>query len=157
MRPRTGQVRVLSEGTVTLSGDAGRVPVTIVNDLETFQGRLFAGTMLYGCDFQCGGGLCVRVGNSGYCAQKCGAGGGSCATGTVCQAAVGPTLTLAPALRGTAPLNSGNLVFRSHVDLGFRTYVNSVPEPATWAMMIVGFGLVGGSMRRRHTLTVKFA
>jgi hypothetical protein len=40
---------------------------------------------------------------------------------------------------------------------GFRTYVNSVPEPATWAMMIVGFGLVGGSMRRRHTLTVKFA
>lgn len=30
----TGQVRVLSEGTVTLSGDAGRVPVTIVNDLD---------------------------------------------------------------------------------------------------------------------------
>lgn len=25
-----------------------------------------------------------------------------------------------------------------------------VPEPSTWAMMIVGFGLVGGAMRRRH-------
>ncbi|SNS30364.1 PEP-CTERM protein-sorting domain-containing protein [Sphingomonas laterariae] len=25
-----------------------------------------------------------------------------------------------------------------------------VPEPATWAMMIAGFGLVGGSMRWRH-------
>lgn len=61
------------------------------------------------------------------------------------------------ALRGTAPLNSGNLVFRSHVDLGFRTYVNSVPEPATWAMMIIGFGLVGGSMRRRARLTVRSA
>jgi hypothetical protein len=24
-----------------------------------------------------------------------------------------------------------------------------VPEPATWAMMIAGFGLVGGAMRRR--------
>ena len=27
--------------------------------------------------------------------------------------------------------------------------VPSVPEPATWAMMITGFGLVGGVMRRR--------
>lgn len=26
-----------------------------------------------------------------------------------------------------------------------------VPEPATWAMMIAGFGLVGGAMRRRKT------
>jgi hypothetical protein len=24
-----------------------------------------------------------------------------------------------------------------------------VPEPATWAMMILGFGLIGGAMRRR--------
>jgi hypothetical protein len=28
------QVRVLSEGTITLSGDSGRVPVTIANDLD---------------------------------------------------------------------------------------------------------------------------
>ncbi len=27
----------------------------------------------------------------------------------------------------------------------------AVPEPATWAMMITGFGLVGGSLRRRRT------
>ena len=27
--------------------------------------------------------------------------------------------------------------------------VAAIPEPATWAMMIVGFGLVGGAMRRR--------
>lgn len=29
----------------------------------------------------------------------------------------------------------------------------SVPEPATWAMMIMGFGLVGSAMRRRQTQT----
>ncbi len=29
--------------------------------------------------------------------------------------------------------------------------VGAVPEPATWAMMITGFGLVGGAMRRRRT------
>ncbi|SNS79267.1 choice-of-anchor C domain-containing protein [Sphingomonas laterariae] len=27
--------------------------------------------------------------------------------------------------------------------------VNAVPEPTTWAMMLVGFGVVGASMRRR--------
>jgi PEP-CTERM motif len=26
----------------------------------------------------------------------------------------------------------------------------AVPEPATWAMMLLGFGMVGASMRRRH-------
>lgn len=29
-----------------------------------------------------------------------------------------------------------------------------VPEPATWAMMILGFGLVGGVLRRRRNLEV---
>ncbi|NJC34910.1 hypothetical protein GGR88_002424 [Sphingomonas jejuensis] len=30
--------------------------------------------------------------------------------------------------------------------------VSAVPEPATWAMMIGGFGLVGGAMRRRRSV-----
>jgi hypothetical protein len=29
-----------------------------------------------------------------------------------------------------------------------------IPEPATWAMMIAGFGMVGGMMRRRGAATV---
>ncbi|WP_293859467.1 PEPxxWA-CTERM sorting domain-containing protein [Sphingomonas sp. SCN 67-18] len=29
----------------------------------------------------------------------------------------------------------------------------AVPEPTTWAMLIAGFGLVGGAMRRRRTST----
>lgn len=38
--------------------------------------------------------------------------------------------------------------------------VAAVPEPASWAMMIVGFGLIGGAMRRRKdktTTNVAFA
>ncbi len=34
-----------------------------------------------------------------------------------------------------------------HTDFAFR--IDAVPEPATWAMMIVGFGGVGAVMRRR--------
>jgi hypothetical protein len=30
-----------------------------------------------------------------------------------------------------------------------RVYVAAVPEPASWAMLIAGFGLVGVSARRR--------
>ena len=33
---------------------------------------------------------------------------------------------------------------------------NAVPEPSTWALMILGIGVVGGSMRRRRT-AVRFA
>jgi hypothetical protein len=36
--------------------------------------------------------------------------------------------------------------------------IPAVPEPAIWAMMIVGFGLIGGAMRyRRRSATVTFA
>ena len=45
--------------------------------------------------------------------------------------------------------------FKGAVSVDFhRAFINAnayVPEPATWAMMIGGFGLVGGAMRRRTT------
>ncbi len=35
--------------------------------------------------------------------------------------------------------------------------VNAVPEPATWAMMVLGFGAVGGALRARRKVRVAFA
>jgi hypothetical protein len=47
--------------------------------------------------------------------------------------------------------NSGSISF-NYVTAG------AIPEPATWAMMIGGFGMVGGAMRRRRVSTkVSFA
>lgn len=43
-------------------------------------------------------------------------------------------------------------------DMLFWTYSPAVPEPATWAMMIVGMGAIGASLRQaRRKTTVRFA
>ncbi|QDZ07852.1 PEP-CTERM sorting domain-containing protein [Sphingomonas panacisoli] len=42
------------------------------------------------------------------------------------------TITVRATVTGTGPVDPG-----------------AVPEPATWTMMILGLGLIGGSMRRR--------
>lgn len=38
-----------------------------------------------------------------------------------------------------------------------RSMVGAVPEPATWAMMMLGIGAVGGALRRRRPTAVSFA
>lgn len=43
--------------------------------------------------------------------------------------------------------------FRAVFDVG----IEAIPEPATWAMMIGGFGMVGAAMRRRTRITVAYA
>ncbi len=51
----------------------------------------------------------------------------------------------------------GNLLDLSHLSF-FGSVAGAVPEPATWAMMIGGCGMVGGAMRRRRVSTkVSFA
>lgn len=54
---------------------------------------------------------------------------------------------------------SGNASY-SRISFTYDLGVAAVPEPATWAMMISGFGMVGGSLRRRRqvrTTKVSFA
>ena len=51
--------------------------------------------------------------------------------------------------------NAANVQFYLD-DLVFGDKAGAVPEPASWAMMIVGFGAVGSSMRRRKPVRVSF-
>lgn len=53
----------------------------------------------------------------------------------------------APAPAGTTP----SIVFDN---LRFGSAVAAVPEPATWGLMILGFGMVGTGLRQRRTLAV---
>ena len=49
--------------------------------------------------------------------------------------------------------NSGTFFNASNSDASFTVQGNgAVPEPATWAMMLVGFGGLGAVLRRRRTL-----
>lgn len=59
-----------------------------------------------------------------------------------------------PLVEGTNNGTPGQFVF--NVRNG-SIVVPGVPEPGTWAMMIAGFGLVGGAMRRRQKVSVTFA
>lgn len=55
--------------------------------------------------------------------------------------------------------NTGTLPWQQTTyDRGFRTYVDvaGVPEPASWALMVAGFGLSGAAMRRKR-VRVTFA
>ena len=81
-------------------------------------------------------------------------GGGACATSNA-------NPSLGRAIYGRAEgANLDELTFTQFVngsqDLTFSATITAVPEPASWALMIGGFGLVGGAMRRRTT-SVRFA
>ncbi|HWJ68534.1 MAG TPA: PEPxxWA-CTERM sorting domain-containing protein [Sphingobium sp.] len=52
-----------------------------------------------------------------------------------------------------AGVTDGNSVL-SYVD---GVSVAAVPEPATWALMIAGFGMIGAAMRRQPRVGVRFA
>ncbi len=47
-------------------------------------------------------------------------------------------------------VRAGNDFAVDDISLSTRSIVNGVPEPASWAMLTLGFGAVGGLMRRRR-------
>jgi hypothetical protein len=95
----------------------------------------------------------------------CGSGGSSPFTGPLAFSISGTGLTLA--MLGTANDLYNGQTIRFAADtisqgargatgtIGGGTLVPSVPEPATWAMMILGMGMVGMGLRmRRRTVAV---
>lgn len=52
--------------------------------------------------------------------------------------------------------SGGNITYPNTYDMNFRITTSplaAVPEPASWAMLIMGFGLVGSALRRRTLAT----
>ncbi|HEV2568564.1 PEPxxWA-CTERM sorting domain-containing protein [Sphingomonas sp.] len=63
------------------------------------------------------------------------------------------TLTASQAV-GFGLDNAGNY---SNDSTGVNLTVTAVPEPATWAMLVAGFGVIGAASRRRSRATVTYA
>jgi hypothetical protein len=59
---------------------------------------------------------------------------------------------------GMALVGSGNIDARNDAHSGTAPLgASAVPEPAAWAMMVAGFGLVGAGLRRRTRIAPTFA
>jgi len=56
---------------------------------------------------------------------------------------------------GATTRNDGSAAIS--IRYNFTEAVAAVPEPSTWAMMILGFGVIGAAMRRRAKPSVSFA
>ena len=61
------------------------------------------------------------------------------------------TVSSGPSINGATFRSSGGNSFE------FDNLAAAVPEPAAWGMMILGFGLVGGAMRRRPSTKLRLA
>ena len=53
--------------------------------------------------------------------------------------------------------NNGEYSYDSTGLNGRITQLAAVPEASSWAMMVIGFGAVGGAMRRRQRAAARFA
>jgi hypothetical protein len=77
------------------------------------------------------------------------------ALGTIVNASMN-MLTATPASLSIQFNNTGASAFSSALTLSVPPVgMTAVPEPATWAMMISGFGLIGYAMRRRPKVTTR--
>ena len=65
-------------------------------------------------------------------------------------------ITFAGTAKSVSFAGVANQIVFDDVTFGSST-PGGVPEPAAWAMMLAGFGLVGGAMRRREKMAVTFA
>ncbi|WP_235902800.1 PEPxxWA-CTERM sorting domain-containing protein [Sandarakinorhabdus oryzae] len=64
----------------------------------------------------------------------------------------GTATTVQLSLINANNLRQGNDFAVDDITLSTRSVVNGVPEPSSWAMLLAGFGAVGGLMRRRRTV-----
>lgn len=87
-----------------------------------------------------------------------------CSPGSPCASGfdlAGTGLASAKYFRLTAVQDACVSAFPECYDLDTLEAVNfaggAVPEPASWAMLIAGFGIAGGQMRRRRTVRASYA
>lgn len=82
-------------------------------------------------------------------------GGGACAVSNA-NPSLGRAIT-GRALGANLDELTFTQVINGSQDLTFSATITPVPEPANWALMIGGFGLIGGAARRRVRVSASYA
>jgi hypothetical protein len=57
---------------------------------------------------------------------------------------------------GRPPSIGGSSVYADNISFDLAAAPTGVPEPSTWAMMLVGFAAIGAGLRRRQNTSVRF-
>ncbi len=86
--------------------------------------------------------------------------GGACGGSFPCGTKVAENFKISPTGLYETPGDQSAYVGDWAIGPQFTNYAfkaGNVPEPAAWAMMLAGFGLVGSAMRRREKVAVTFA
>lgn len=155
LNPATGAIAA-TDTAYTYAG-GGTPTITAVGYTNSVAGA--TSTTLYGIDYTLNtlaligspnGGVVTTVGNLGF--------------------DIDADASLDITADGRAFLSSGNDFYGVNLTTGAATRLGTtnglrniavagtaVPEPATWGMMIAGFGLIGGTLRRRSRVRVAYA
>jgi hypothetical protein len=74
--------------------------------------------------------------------------------------AIGPIPVFNGGFQSPFQTTGGNLIWQGLNNLTFTAQLaevqSAVPEPATWGMMLAGFGIAGAAMRRKPKVAVSF-
>jgi len=98
------------------------------------------------------------------CTTACGPGFGGGFAGPL-SFTLSSTGSLSLSSLGFNKINSNNIYFTSDLvnsngmtgNVGATAGIGAVPEPTTWALMLIGFGAAGISLRRRKPVTLQAA
>lgn len=141
---------LVHNGTVTLTGFRESSPTNDFNDFFSFEAT--AGDNIAFRVNALGGGdplIQLRTGGNVFLAQNDDGGGGF---NSLINFNILQTGTYLAAVRGF-----GNSVYDYELSITGLTPSGAIPEPASWALMIAGFGLVGSAMRRRTATVARVA
>ena len=150
-----GQRRVGRAGGAGFAGAFGRPGALIVGDFDLVAAQTLSifvrGTGFGGFNGADGGD--GADGWSGQNGQYAGGGGGRGLDGASGSAGRPGAAAFDPSFNsGLNPFTGINSLTTGFVTIEQLTQVAVVPEPATWAMMIAGFGLAGTALRRRRAV-----
>ena len=137
----------------------GSLTFTTPGDSQTVYAPFTGPTPVTSIGYYAAGGVTTFGTGQWISANATGGSGVAFAKGTLANAQNGSLTALFDVnfMQTDAPSDQAALLKNLVGFVGAQVSPPAVPEPATWGMMILGFGAVGAAMRRRRKVIVRYA